>query len=228
MKLTRLSGTCYDGTCPTLYRSDAGTLVVQGRIVETSDLTPPEGEAVVEIAPELVPDLLKQITDLGWWLANFQRSAFRLERLQAYFNPAEAELLAAFQRGEDVQVPDDHPWPPLVHRATQAGKTMQRVRMVEHPLSDYLRFELSLFPRSAEAGEDIRIASLDDHPELEACQEDFWLFDDEVVVVLTYDERGRFLGSRIEPDLDRYRKLRELALSCSMELSAYTTRTAGR
>jgi hypothetical protein len=62
MKLTRLSGTdCYDGTCPTLYRSEQGTLVVQGRIVQTSDVTPPEGEALVEIAPELESDLLKQI-----------------------------------------------------------------------------------------------------------------------------------------------------------------------
>ncbi len=61
MKLTRLTDGCYDGTCPTLYRSETGTLVVQGRIVASSDVTPSEGEALVEIAPELVPDLLKQI-----------------------------------------------------------------------------------------------------------------------------------------------------------------------
>jgi hypothetical protein len=61
MKLTRLSDGCYDGTCPTLHRSETGTLVVQGRIVETSDVTPPDGEALVEIAAKLVPDLLKQI-----------------------------------------------------------------------------------------------------------------------------------------------------------------------
>jgi hypothetical protein len=61
MKLTRLGGGCYDGTCPTLYRSETGSLVIQGRIVETSDVTPPEGEALVEIAPELVPGLLKGI-----------------------------------------------------------------------------------------------------------------------------------------------------------------------
>jgi hypothetical protein len=166
--------------------------------------------------------------DLAWWLANFQWSAFRLEVLPAYFIPQEAELLAAFRRGEDVTVPDDHPWPPLVQRATQSGKTMQRVRLVAHPLSDYLRFELSLYPRSVEAGEDIRVASLDEHPELTACNQDFWLFDDEAAVVLDYDDRGGFLGSRPDPDLGRYRNLRELALACSMELSAYTTRTARR
>ncbi len=168
------------------------------------------------------------MADLAWWLANFQRSAFRLEMLPAYFIPQEAELLAAFRRGENVRVPYDHPWPALVHQATHAGKTMQRVRVVAHPLSDYLRFELSLYPRSVKAGEEIRVANLDDHPELVACEQDFWLFDDEVVVVLDYDDRGGFLGSRTEGDLERYRKLRELALACSMELSAYTTRTARR
>ncbi len=59
MKLTRLSGTCYDGTCPTLYRSDRGTIVVQGWQVTEADVTVPEGEALVEIPPEL----LKQIND---------------------------------------------------------------------------------------------------------------------------------------------------------------------
>jgi len=61
MKLTWRCGNCYDATGPTLYRSETGALVVQGRIVETSDATPPEGETLVEIAPELVPELLKQI-----------------------------------------------------------------------------------------------------------------------------------------------------------------------
>ncbi len=168
------------------------------------------------------------MVDLATCLEHFHRLAFRLETLPAYSIPQEAGLFAAFRRGEHVTVPDDHPWPHRVSSATRAGKTMQRVRVISHPLSDYLRFELSLYPTSVEAGEDIRVASLDDHPELVACQQDFWLFDDEVVVVLDYDDHGGFLGSRAEHDLDHYRKLRELALACSMELSAYTTRTARR
>ena len=57
MKLTRLSAGCYDGTCPTIYQSDRGTIVVQGWVVNDSDVTPPDGEALVEIPAEL----LKQI-----------------------------------------------------------------------------------------------------------------------------------------------------------------------
>jgi hypothetical protein len=56
MKLKALGGggACWDGTCPTLYESDRGTIVVQGWIVSDSDVTPPEGEALVEIPIELL------------------------------------------------------------------------------------------------------------------------------------------------------------------------------
>jgi hypothetical protein len=55
MKLTRLGRQgCWDGTCPTLYESDRGTIVVQGWAVEDGDLTPPEGEALVEVPAELL------------------------------------------------------------------------------------------------------------------------------------------------------------------------------
>ncbi len=168
------------------------------------------------------------MSDLAWWLQHFEHTAFRLETLPAYSVPQETEMLAAFRRGEPVRLPDDHPWPQRVRSATQAGKTMQRVRVVSHPLTDYLRFELSLYPISVEAGEDIRIASRDDHPELAACKADFWLFDDAVVILLTYDHHGCFLGAEPATDLDHYRAQRELARSCSMELSAYTARATRR
>jgi hypothetical protein len=57
MKLKRLSGGCFDGTCPTVYETDRGTIVVQGWNVKDADVAPPEGEALVEIPREL----LKQI-----------------------------------------------------------------------------------------------------------------------------------------------------------------------
>jgi hypothetical protein len=58
MKLTRLGRQgCWDGTCPTLYESDRGTIVVQGWAVEDGDLTPPEGEALVEVPAELLEQL---------------------------------------------------------------------------------------------------------------------------------------------------------------------------
>jgi hypothetical protein len=54
VKLTPLRGHCRDGTCPTIYRSDRGTIVVQGYVVTDADVAVPEGEALVEIPAELL------------------------------------------------------------------------------------------------------------------------------------------------------------------------------
>jgi hypothetical protein len=54
VKLTPLGTDCRDGTCPTIYRSDRGTIVVQGYVVTDADVTVPEGEALVEIPAELL------------------------------------------------------------------------------------------------------------------------------------------------------------------------------
>ena len=54
MKLTRRDGSCYGGTCPTIYDTDRGTVVVQGWMVNDSDVTLGPGEVLVEIPAELL------------------------------------------------------------------------------------------------------------------------------------------------------------------------------
>jgi hypothetical protein len=99
---------------------------------------------------------------------------------------------------------------------------MRRVRVVSYPLTDYLHMELSWYPRSVEAGEDIRITETQ-------LSGDFWLFDERTVVVLHYDSEGRFTGTTTEQgSLTRYLSIRDRALADSMELSAYTARATRR
>jgi hypothetical protein len=156
--------------------------------------------------------------DLAWWLQNFERSAFRLETLPEYNVPQEAELLARFKRGEPVDLPDDHPWLESVRHHCRSGKVMRRVRVVTHPLTDYLRMEMSWYRKSVAAGEDIRITET-------GLYGDFWLFDERTVVVLHYDSEGRFAGTTQEQgSLTRYLSIRDRALADSTELSAYTAR----
>jgi hypothetical protein len=156
--------------------------------------------------------------DLAWWLQNFERSAFRLETLPEYNVQQEAEMLARFKRGEPVDLPDDHPWLERVRHHCRAGKLMRRIRVVSYPLTDYLRMEMSWYPKSVSAGEDIRITEVQ-------LSGDFWLFDERTVVVLHYDNEGRFTGTTQEQgSLTRYLSIRDRALAESMELSAYTAR----
>ncbi|MFM1848440.1 MAG: hypothetical protein RL417_1914 [Pseudomonadota bacterium] len=95
---------------------------------------------------------------------------------------------------------------------------MARVHLVDYPLSEYLRFEIEAAYRyTEEAGE--RIYLLDRARcslELqEKAGEDFWLFDDAVVMVQEYSESGRFLRARVSEDREtvaRYQAIRREVL----------------
>jgi len=66
MELHRLRGSCNDGkTCPTLYRSDRETAVVQGWIITDPSTVAlaggvGDGESLVEIPADLVEEALRQ------------------------------------------------------------------------------------------------------------------------------------------------------------------------
>ena len=52
MELTKIADdNCKDGDCPTVYRTDRGTIGVQGYLL---DQATPDGEALVEIPAELL------------------------------------------------------------------------------------------------------------------------------------------------------------------------------
>ena len=160
--------------------------------------------------------------DLAWWLQNFEQSAFRLETLPEYNVPQETDMLAQFKDGEEVRMPDDHPWLERVRQHTEAGRVMRRVRVVSDPLTDYLRFELSMYHQTVAAGEDIRVCSSAEISEFG----DWWLFDDQVVIILNYDETGHFLGTKQATDVVTYCRRRDQALEHSIPFADYTTRAA--
>lgn len=63
MALIRLVGSCPDGrTCPTVYKTDRGTVAIQGYKLpadELSQIVLPDGETVVEIPIELLEEAVR-------------------------------------------------------------------------------------------------------------------------------------------------------------------------
>lgn len=51
-----IAGGCFDGTCPTVYATDHGTVVVQGQLVQDSEVVLGEGEGLVEIPAGLLKE----------------------------------------------------------------------------------------------------------------------------------------------------------------------------
>jgi hypothetical protein len=156
--------------------------------------------------------------------STFRVTAFRLETRQQYLVEAEADLLRAFREGRPAPPsPAMDEWLALIRANTGAGKRMYRVHVLEQPLTDYVRWELSTYSANIAAGEEIFTADRDSHPELAPLYEDFWLFDDRDLVVMSYEDDGRWLGVDLRPtsELDHYRQMRDAALRHGVPLAEY-------
>jgi hypothetical protein len=130
----------------------------------------------------------------------FEHTAYRLERLPVYTEPTEADALAAFLAGRKPQVyPGKTSWMKLVRQARAAGLVMQRVHVISHPLSDYLRYEIGWsYEFNVEAGEDVRIL-LTDGPLMDM-PGDYWLFDSRTLARMHYLPGGRMAGIELVDD----------------------------
>jgi hypothetical protein len=158
--------------------------------------------------------------ELGRLFESFTRSAFRLECLSEYRVPQDVESLAAFRAGEPrPQARDNRPWLQTIRRAILRGAQMQRVRMVETPLTEYQRFQFSWgYQENTAAGEELSI--LDHRPD-GLLAVDFWLFDDTTAVVLEYDDAGRFLRPVVAETLAPYLQARDMALKSAVPFREY-------
>ncbi|MEX3101476.1 MULTISPECIES: DUF6879 family protein [unclassified Streptomyces] len=155
---------------------------------------------------------------LGDFFSSFEREAFRLETLDDYSQSGGVEAYRAFLAGEEqpesYRVAD---WLTTVGNATRAGKRVYRVHVLSRPLTDYLRFELSWgYRRNMSAGEEFFILDTTGSGSPIPDAPDFWLFDDQVLGVMAYDEAGKYLGSDIveeEARLAEFREYRDTALA---------------
>lgn len=160
----------------------------------------------------------------------FKVSAFHLETHQTYAIAEEDERLRAFRQG--LPRPDRSvrttPWLRRVAVTTAQGKHWGRVHVIEHPLTEYLRYQLIGYIESQAAGEEIRLADRVKHPELVSLGPDFWLFDEDTSdafgALLRFDTDGHILGIEQVTDAVAVRELehqRETALACSVSLAEY-------
>jgi hypothetical protein len=163
--------------------------------------------------------------------ADFRNRAFRLEVLPAYNVPEETADLAAFVRGEPLPVSTDEEWIPFVADTVSKGKKFQRVRLVPHRLTPYLRFEIEWgYVFNDRAGEEIRflLPSTDFVTNTQRSLYDFWMFDDTVAFRMNYDEQGTYRGVTAVTETAELLSLRELqseswaaAIPLRQFLSAY-------
>lgn len=127
--------------------------------------------------------------DINHPFETFKYSAFRLEGLPEYHVPEEIVSLKYFYK--HGKVPDDigNDWANLVAKNISKGKTMERLRLLSDPLSNYENFEIHTYP-GIKTGEDIHIAKRNKFD----YRYDFWFFDKEWITRINYAADGSFIN----------------------------------
>ncbi len=164
--------------------------------------------------------------ELKGLLASFQREALHLEMRDSYGTAAELPHLAKWEAGE----PDDtdwlQPWFDTVRSGVHAGKIFRRLRIVSEPVSDYQKWVLRDSHLFVEAGEDIRWLPRSRVSTVALPGNDFWLFDDQVVVFLIFAPSGQVVDRQKTTDrtaVELCRAAFETAWKLSIPDSEYQT-----
>lgn len=141
-------------------------------------------------------------------LTDFKNEAIHLETRDAYGTEVELPYMAKWAAGE----PDDlawlQDWCATLREHTAAGRSVRRARVVSEPLSDYQRWSHSIAHPMVDAGEDIRWVPrhhlTDPGHVVMLPGNDFYVFDGQLVVFLTYAGNGlsrEMVGSTSPADI---------------------------
>lgn len=168
--------------------------------------------------------------DLGEFFAqHFTQTAFRLERLPEY---------AVGTDGSDFQRWLDGAPEPTWERKNvflddlradmAAGRRNFRVKVMSARPTDYERYACEWGYALNAQYEDIGILDLSTtrFPDELAGLHDFWLLDDQHVLVMVYDANGQFVGGEVAPDVDLpvYRAAHQAAMAAAEPFGAWWAR----
>lgn len=141
------------------------------------------------------------VDQFGRLFADFRSSARRLENRARYDVPAYRDALRSFANGDvDGPPPRFLAWEDTVRTVVAAGRRVSRTRVIDRPLNDYQLFALNLCRHNVEAGEDVRYLDRAVANTLDLPDHDFWVFDDQLVVLLRYTADDRPLESEAVTD----------------------------
>jgi hypothetical protein len=114
-------------------------------------------------------------------------------------------MLIAWQQGH----PDDDPanpssrwrsWFDLIQPTVNRGVSVRRARIISEPVSEYIRFEYEMTVMNVAVGEDVRWLPRRKATDLALPGNDFWLFDDEVLLVNHFSGDGDAVGRELVTD----------------------------
>ena len=154
---------------------------------------------------ELPPSALRGLFDDGDWA-----TARRIETRTGYLSDTDDPRYGPVMRDEPIPYNPTRDWYVLVGQRAAAGRRIERVRVVDDPLTAGQKFLVVTGAHNVAAGERIRLLPRVEAQELDL-RHDVWLFDgpiEAVTVTLRFDDHDDLLGVVLSRDAHRVEQMR--------------------
>ena len=155
-----------------------------------------------------------------------RKEAFRLELLDCYHIEGEWEQFQQFKNSvKTVADEETENFCEIISQYDSEGKKIVRVHVIPKKLTDYLRFEIETgYIPQLRAGARIYLIHRETYSHLlqqDYNPNDFWLFDNSIIIELEYDKEGHFLKERAikdEKTIKEYITLKEKLIDNAIPL----------
>ncbi|MFE0179038.1 DUF6879 family protein [Streptomyces sp. NPDC059002] len=205
MRRLRFTGTdSKNGSCPALHEDlDSGEVIVQGRpLTDRDDVAQLRhlgtGDAAVVVPRQLLvnwapkeidrtPEVISP-EEFARLFETFEHTAWHLETRGGYASDREDLDYGTFLKTGQAIWDLDSKWHQNIKRQTGDRKRVGRVRVVDSPPTEGQRFLLSYGAGNVASGENVGCLWRADARRINLLEEDFWIFDSRLVVVLHFDD----------------------------------------
>jgi hypothetical protein len=146
----------------------------------------------------------------GKFFTTFKREAVHLELRDHYAtSDLERERFAAWRAGEADDLSWMQPWSDRIRKSVTEGRRYRRACVVSEPLSEYRRFAYDVVGPSVAAGEEIHWVPRRLISSISLPGNDFWMFDEEVVVFAVFSGEGAVVERQLYTESDVVRLCRD-------------------
>ncbi|MFG3224145.1 DUF6879 family protein [Kitasatospora sp. NPDC048194] len=149
--------------------------------------------------PQSEPDFFELLEEA-------RHSAVHLEMRDAYGVGDESEdfdrWVTSGKRDSDPTSPYWAPWVSVISETVARGVKVRRARIVSEPVTDYIRWEHAGSVVNIAAGEEIRWLPRRLASGIALPGNDFWLFDEKIVLFNHFTGNGDWAGQELSADPD--------------------------
>ncbi len=164
----------------------------------------------------------------SWWIAS-KSEIFRLQLLNEYHVEEEEKVFNEYKEGKQVNLQNDIntiEWLKKLKNKKVEGVRNINLMVIDLPLSDYLKFSVNTYLLDQKRyGRESFFIEREKVAEIVRGVQDYWLFDNEKLLLMNYDNGGHFLSAS-EPMTDmaivsRYIRLKEAMLTKAMPMEKF-------